>query len=60
MRRFIEASVTIAPPVQDFDGVFHTMVVSDAHVAGGVLPNCAVAAEAAHERAPAVDGWSRA
>ena len=30
MRRFSEASAIVAPPVQDFDGAFHTMVVSEA------------------------------
>ena len=30
MRRFSEASAMVAPPVQDFDGAFQTMVVSEA------------------------------
>ena len=30
MRRLSEASAMVAPPVQDFDGAFQTMVVSEA------------------------------
>jgi hypothetical protein len=30
MRRFSDASAMVAPPVQDFDGAFQTMVVSEA------------------------------
>jgi hypothetical protein len=30
MRRLSEASAMFAPPVQDFEGVFQTMVVSEA------------------------------
>jgi hypothetical protein len=54
MRRLSDASVIVAPPVHDFDGVPEHGGHRGRHVAGGVLPNRAVSAEAAHEQPAAV------
>ena len=37
MRRLSEASAMVAPPVQDFDGAFHSMVVSEASTSPGTF-----------------------
>jgi hypothetical protein len=56
IHRLSEASAIVAPPVQDFDGAFHTMVVSEASASPATFSWTIdpVAAEAAHEQPPSV------